>query len=279
MTRATQTANGNARVSLTGYVTASAWAHYGFENADWFDTRRGRALFWPLHTACRAIRPFAPGAGSFTESLYWRHHWFSTWTETQSPGLAVEIGAGLSTRGITHANHYSDCQWVDYDLPNIADTRRDRLAGHELPDNYALDDGDLLDDALGESLESPDHGGTIVLTEGVTDYLDMDEKRRAWSTVAELLRRLGGGRYLLEIHPRDRLGSFGPGSRVLLQTLRRITGRDLDRQLFEHTADALDMLRECGFTRARLLEEDELEGAARAPLPRHRAFALVVAEI
>ena len=65
------TTAGNPRVSLTGYATASAWAHFGFDYADWFDSRRGRALFLPLHYGCRALRPIAPAAGAFSETLYW----------------------------------------------------------------------------------------------------------------------------------------------------------------------------------------------------------------
>ena len=280
MSAATQNAQrGNDRISLTGYATASAWAHYGFEDAEWFDTRRGRALFWPLHSACNAIRPFSPGAGAFTETLYWRHHWFSKWTEAQSPGLAVEIGSGLTTRGISHSRHHRDCQWVDYDLPNVVEARNARLADERLPENYTLDRGDLLADGLGDALTAPESGRTIVLTEGVTDYLAMSEKRRAWRSVAALLERLGGGRYLLEIYPRQRLETFGPTARMLLATLRRITGRDLSEQLFDSVDQATSLLRECGFSRARVLTEDELEGAADAPLPRHRAFVLVAADV
>ena len=94
-----------------------------------------------------------------------------------------------------------------------------------------------------------------------------------------LLERLGGGRYLLEIHPRQRLETFGPTARMLLATLRRITGRDLSEQLFDSVDQATSLLRECGFSRARVLTEDELEGAADAPLPRHRAFVLVAADV
>ena len=67
--------------------------------------------------------------------------------------------------------------------------------------------------------------------------------------------------------------------RMLLATLRRITGRDLSEQLFDSVDQATTLLRECGFSRARVLTEDELEGAADAPLPRHRAFVLVAADV
>jgi hypothetical protein len=57
MDNATPETPGNPRVSLTGYATAAAWAHFGFEHADWFQSRRERALFMSLHLGCHALRP------------------------------------------------------------------------------------------------------------------------------------------------------------------------------------------------------------------------------
>lgn len=194
---------GNARVSLTGYATASAWAHYGFENAAWFDSRRGRALFRPLHASCRALRHVAPGPACFTDTLYWRHRWFSAWLVATAPGMAIEIAAGLATRGVAYARRHPETCWVDYDLPGMIATRR-RWAEHRpLPVNYSLRIGDLLDPTLGAELRTPARGPVCVLTEGVIDYLSMAEKQRAFTNIAGLLRGLGGGRYLFEIYPRN----------------------------------------------------------------------------
>ena len=260
-------------------ATASAWAHYGFDYADWFDTARGRALFTPLHAFCRGLRPVAPTLGAFTDSLYWRHYWFSTWTERQAPALAVEIGAGLSTRGIAYAERHRDAVWVDYDLPDLAAARRRLIGDRPLPANYRLAAGDLLDTRLGAELAAPESGPTVVLTEGVVDYLDSNEKRHAWTNVAQLLERLGGGRYLLEVHPRAYLMRFGVAARVMLAALQRITGRDIQAQLFDTPDTALRLLRDCGFRRARELPEAELADADRALAPERRAFALLEAEI
>lgn len=277
---------GDARIALTAYATASVWAHYGFEYADWFDSRRGRALFWPLHTACRTLRRVAPGPGAFTETLYWRHRWFSAWAMAQAPALAIEIGAGLSTRGIAYARRNPDCRWVDYDLPGMVAARRARLAGRELPPNYSLEAGDLLASNLGASLAAPvaestagsATGATIALTEGVIVYLDKTEKQRAFHAVATLLGRLGGGRYLLEVYPRDRLAGLGPTTRAMRGALHRISGRGLGAQLFADADEALALLQACGFARARVLADVDLEDAAQAPPECYRPFVLIEAE-
>ncbi len=273
------TTAGNPRVSLTGYATASAWAHFGFDYADWFDSRRGRALFLPLHYGCRALRPIAPAAGAFSETLYWRHRWFSAWAHAQAPDLALEIGAGLSTRGIAYAQAHPRMRWIDYDLPDMVAAKRARLAGHALPDNYQLEVGDLLADGFGEKLASTPDTRAIAMTEGVTDYLDHAEKRRAWTAIASLLSRLGGGRYLLEVHPRDHIDQFGMAARLMFDVLRRISGRDLRNQLCVNADEAIAMLEDCGFSRARVLPDAELDAAAEAPAPAQRAFVLIEAQV
>ena len=274
----TETIAGNPRVSLTGYATASAWAHFGFEHAQWFSTLRGRALFLPMHLGCRALRTVAPAPGAFTETLYWRHYWFSEWAKSQAPGLAIEIGAGLSTRGIAYAQRHADMHWVDYDLPDMVRAREKMLAAHDLPANYTLEAGDLLAPHLGAALAAPNNARVIAMTEGVTDYLDRDEKQRAWQAIASLLKRLGGGRYLLEVHPRDRIERFGPAARLVLDALRRISGRDMLDQLCADTDEAIALLKSSGFANARVLPESELADAGRAPPPAERAFALIEAE-
>lgn len=268
---------GNPRVSLTGYATASAWAHFGFEHAEWFQTRRGQALFVPMHLGGRALRRWLPVAGVFTDTLYWRHRWFSEWAAAQSPTLAIEIGAGLSTRGIAHAQRHPDMRWVDYDLPDMVRARRRRLSRRDLPSNYTLAAGDLLAPGLGAALTAPADGPVIAMTEGVTDYLDRSEKQRAWRHIAALLERLGGGRYLLEVHPRDRIAQFGLAAPVLLDALRRISGRDLLGQLCANTDDAIGLLKDSGFATARVVPEAELTDSGHAPPAELRPFALIEA--
>lgn len=278
MAHSTAAPAGNPRISLTGYVTASAWAHFGFTYAHWFHSWRGTALFVPLHAGCRALRPLVPAAGRFTESLYWRHRWFTDWVDRQHPALAVEIGAGLSARGIAHAEAHEDCVWIDYELEDMVLAKRQRLSGRRLPDNYHLEPGDLLGGDLGAQLRgSP--GRTVALTEGVIDYLDSEEKQRAFNAIAHILTRLGGGRYLLEIHPREHLARFGPATTVVLTALKQISGRDLGAQLFRNADAAITALRAAGFARARVIPDNELADAQKAPPPDQRAFVLIEAEV
>jgi len=197
---------------------------------------------------------------------------------TQSPALAIEIGTGLSTRDIAHAQRHPDMRWVDYDLPHMVRARRRMLAGHELPRNYTLATGDLLARGLGPTPTAGGDGPVIAMTEGVTDYLDRREKQRAWQHIAAQLTRLGGGRYLLEVHPRDRVAHFGPAAAILLDALRRISARDLLGQLCASAGEAIDLLINSGFAHARVLPEAELSDADRAPPPKYRPFSLIEAK-
>ncbi len=270
---------GNPRVALTAYATAGAWAHYGFPQAQLFDSRRGRALFWPLHYGCRALRPIVPAAGWFSRYLYWRHRWFDSWLQQTAPALAIEIGAGLSARGLNYADGHANCEYVDYDLPAMAKAKQARLAGLALPANFALRAGDLLDATLGHELNAPGAGRVVVLTEGLIDYLDGHGKRRAWRHIAALLKRLGGGRYLFEIYPRDRLEVFGAAAPIMLTALARLTGHDMTRHLLADSSQALDMLEHCGFRRAAVVAPPTLDDPDDQPPAAYRPFELIEAEI
>ena len=89
---------------------------------------------------------------------------------------------------------------------------------------------------------------------------------------------LGGGRYLFEIYPRDRIAAFGPATGVVLDALRRISGRDMLNQLCANLDEAIGLLETNGFARTRSLPESELAGAGHAPPPSQRAFALIEAQ-
>lgn len=268
----------NPRVSLTAHATAGIWAHYGFDNAELFATHRGDFLFRLLHTSGRVLRPVSPAAGWFTRHMYWRHHWFNTWLEQAAPELAVEIAAGLSARGLNHASSNPRCQYVDYDLPGMVKAKRKRLNTTTLPANYTLADGDLLAPGLGHELCAPPNGPVVVMTEGLVDYFDTQGKRRALTHIAELLERLGGGRYLFEIYPRDRLATFGKVIPVFLSVMRHLTGDDMASHLFADSNAAIQMLRECGFSHARVIDPVTIDDPQGKVSPAYRPFEMIVAE-
>ncbi|KEZ75789.1 hypothetical protein [Salinisphaera hydrothermalis] len=264
---------GNPRISPTAYATAAAWARYGFAEAEAFDTCRGRGMLAALQLGTGLLSPFVPAVAAGPQLLRWRHAAFSNWVAAQTPRLAIEIGAGLSTRGQAYARAHPDMHWYDLDLPGMVATRRRRSAGRSPPPNHDLAEGDLFDPNLGASIARPEHGPVVAVTEGVVDYLDRAAKRQAWANVAALLRRLGGGRYLAEVYPLRRFLEHGPAARAA----RAWTTRAHATLCYDDT-DMVALLIAAGFARARILPDAEV--AEWADLSRVPAlpFSLLEAE-
>lgn len=254
-----KTRQGNARISPTAYATAAAWARYGFAEAEAFDTRRGRAMLTALRLGTGLLSPFVPAVAAGPELLRWRHEAFSNWIESQAPRLAIEIGAGLSSRGQAYARTHPETAWHDLDLPGMTAARRRRSADLSRPVNHHLAVGDLFDPELGAAITAPDAGPVVALTEGVVDYLDRAGKQHAWTNVAALLRRLGGGRYLAEVYPLRRFVGRGLGARAA----RAYAARP-GATLCYHEDEVMPLLSAAGFSRLRVLPDAEV--AERASL-------------
>lgn len=270
--RSNATPQGDPRISPTAYATAAAWAHYGFAEAEAWDSRRGRAMLGALRFGTWALSPILPALAPGEALLYWRHYWFSAWVARITPSLAIEIGAGLSTRGLAYARAHPKMSWHDLDLPGMIATRR-ALPADLPPANHHLAVGDLLDERLGAHIAAPTQGPVVALTEGVVDYLNRDAKQRAWAHIAALLKRLGGGRYLTEVYPLRQFAPRGPGAALA----RRWAARP-GSTLCYHEDQALAGLEAAGFARARVLPDTELPGVAYGPRGSQRAFCLLEAE-
>lgn len=264
---------GDPRISPTAYATAAAWARYDFAEADAFDTRRGRAMLTALRIGTGLLSPLVPALAAGPELLRWRHEAFSNWIEAQAPRLVIEIGAGLSTRGQAYARTHPETIWHDLDLPGMVAVRQRRSAGMSRPGNHHLAVGDLFDPELGAAIVAPETGPVVALTEGVVDYLDRAGKQHAWSNVAALLRRLGGGRYLAEIYPLRRFLDHGLAARVA----RAHTARP-GATLCYHEHDVLPLLEAAGFSRARALPDAEVAELAGISTTRALPFSLLEAQ-
>ena len=264
---------GNPRISPTAYATAAAWARYGFAEAEAFDSRRGRAMLAALRIGTRLLAPFVPAVAAGPELLRWRHAAFSNWVEAQAPHLVIEIGAGLSTRGQAHARAHPDMHWYDLDLPGMVAARERRSARLSRPANHHLAAGDLFDPDIGVDIATPETGPVVALTEGVVDYLDRPGKQLAWTHVAGLLQRLGGGRYLAEVYPLRRFAEHGLAARTA-----RAQATRSGATLCYHENEVIPLLETAGFYRVRSLPDAEVAELAGISPRQALPFSLLEAE-
>jgi hypothetical protein len=275
-------AEGNPRIAPTAHFTAQAWVREKFPNAHHFDTRTGRTLFDGASLILAAVGRWSPPPIRFQrEYLFIRHHAFEARLREIDPHFVLEVGAGLSPRGLTFSRENPDLTYIEVDLPGMVAAKSSCLAGVDLPANYHLASVDLLGTEFTASLPArPEQGQRIaVITEGVTDYLDMNEKRIAWANLAGFLREFGGGSYLYEIHPKELYAKHRGGAFVLTSLLGVLTGQRFGDRIFERIDDALDMVRDCGFDEAIIHDLERLNTSRHRPPMHGCPWALVEATV
>lgn len=261
-------ARGNPRIAPTAHFTAQAWVRDHFPNAEYFDTATGRVLYSGTRLAFAVAGPLAPPPLRYHHQyLYIRHRVFEERLRELAPDYVLEIGAGLSPRGLTFSQNDAELTYVEVDLPHMVAAKRERLARVALPSNYHLTSVDLLaDDFPARVPVQPKPGDRIVvITEGVVDYLDMEEKQVAFRNIARFLGEHGGGHYLLELHPRELYAEWARGARFFLSLLGLLVGRSFRDRLFERLSDGVSMMRECGFDDAYALDSSALNKSRHQP--------------
>lgn len=259
---------GNQRIAPTAHFTAQMWLRAGFPNAGAFDTLTGRAIWGAVTAYVKTVGRLSPPPVRYhNDYLVIRHTVYEERLRELDPTYVLEVGAGLSPRGLTFAEARPDLRYVEVDLPNMAAAKRAALGARALPANYHLGPADLLGTDFAASLPAAPRAGDriVIITEGVCDYLDMAEKETAWRNLAGFLRDAGGGVYLSEVHARDRFDRYPRGARLYTTLLGALVGASFRDRLFPTLADAEAMLRTCGFDHAGALDIERLNSTSLRP--------------
>jgi O-methyltransferase involved in polyketide biosynthesis len=274
-------AEGNQRIGIPAYFTSHAWVEARFEYAHLFETRQGRLMFKALEPLAYLFGFLGPAVRQHSEYLFVRHFAQEARLRQIRPSCIVEIGAGLSPRGIAFASADPDLRYIEVDLPNMVAAKRSALGDFQIPPNYFLGTTDLLAEDFVEGLpEKPRPGDrVVVVTEGVTDYFNMSEKITAFRNICSLLRGHGGGSYLLDIYARENFPRLPFLTNAFVTTLGRMVGRSFDDQLFERVEDACGFLVSCGFDKATELDLAELNTSAFQPPLEECTFRIVEATV
>ena len=261
----------------TALYTAQAWRAGGFMHAELFDHPLGRLMYTVSGAGQRLLRPLLPAyAKDFHAYLRLRHHAFEARMERLAPDLIIEIAAGLSPRGLTYASRWPEVQYLELDLPNMVAVKKARMKRLSLPANYRLASTDILADDFVDKLpiKPTVDQKLLVITEGLTDYLSMAEKQRAWSNVIALMQLASpGSRYLFESWPAERVLPDNAMGQAGLQGLSLLVGRSMGENLFANAADVAGALQQAGFES---VVRQDLHSLAQAlgVDPRHCPFLL-----
>lgn len=259
------------KIGPTAHYTAYAWHRLGLPNAEIFATAQGRVLYWAFRGAGEWIGR-AAGAPLLVDVLAYRHLLIDREIARLTPECVVEIGAGLSRRGISFA--MAGMRYVEIDLPSMI-RRKERLLARAPRDvreraggRLRLRAHDVLDAGFGEALARELEGAAraVVVAEGLLGYFALPERAQIVRAVRQGLAAAREGAFLCDLRDAERARSLAGAVRVLRGAIRLVTrGRGL-REDFGSAADVRAFFAEAGFARAEPVEPAPAELAQR-PMP------------
>ncbi len=268
---ATAQDRGHHKIGPTAHVTAYAWYQLGLPYGDLFTTREGATMYWAFRGATEAgIRWFK--FPSLLEFLEFRHRMIEAQLDLLEPDRIVELGAGLSRRGITWVLDRG-VRYTEVDLPHMTAAKRGMLERGPGRVLRALRDGELelrstdifapgFSAELGELLAGAKR--PVVISEGMIDYFELRERETLLESIAKALRSTGvGGHYLTDTHRADRERNFGPGPAVVRTAIKLATKGQGPAEPFRNLEQVERTFALAGFDEARELRPKEL--AEREP--------------
>ncbi|WP_394830618.1 FAD-dependent oxidoreductase [Pendulispora rubella] len=248
---------GDARIAPTAYYTAYVWHRLGMPHAKLFATARGAALFWGFRLAGEWLSLLSSRVPSTVQYLAMRHLAIEHELERMAPDRVVEIGAGLSRRGITWAPE-KGIRYIEVDLPNIVKAKHARLAAapralrDRLDGRWSLLSFDILDARFGDWLAAQLEGARrpVVVAEGVLVYFDMAERARIVASVRKGLAASGGGAFLCDMRTVEEAGNMALAVNVLRGVIRLATRGRGTRADFPRIDDVRSFFARAGFASA-----------------------------
>lgn len=218
-------------IGPTGHYTAYVWHRLGLPYAELFKTRKGAALYWGGRAAGEWLTEFSRRMPAMWQYLGHRHLLIEARLATLQPDLIVELGAGLSRRGVTWAVDRG-VRYIEIDLPHMIEAKRRRL--HRAPPRVQAVLGERLTLTARNILDANfagELGGMLrraerpaVIAEGVLMYFPFADRERLLDAIARGLRSAGGGEFLCDLQTRDREHEAGAAPDLLRRGIKVVTG-------------------------------------------------------
>ena len=220
------------KIGPTAHVTAYAWYQLGMPYAHLFVTPEGAAMYWAFAGTAGFVGKLfkLPTLGSYLE---FRHRMLEAELERLDPDLVIELGAGLSRRGLTWVLDRG-VRYVEIDLPHMTEAKRrmlTRAPGRVLralrEAELELRSTDILAPCFIGELAQLLAGAQrpVVISEGMLDYFNLDDRQRLLENLVAGFHQAGvGGYYLTDLQRGDRERKVGPAAMVLRQAIKLATG-------------------------------------------------------
>ncbi len=229
---AAASSQGYDKIGPTAHVTAYAWYQLGLPYAHLFVTREGAAMYWSFASTAGMVGKLFK-LPTLVEYLEFRHRMIEAELDRLDPDRVIELGAGLSHRGLTWVLDRG-VRYTEIDLPHMSDAKRRMLDDAPGRVRRALREGELelhstdilapsFADELAELLAGAER--PVVISEGLLDYFDLDDRQRLLENLVGGFCAAGvSGHYLTDLQRGDRERKVGPAAMVLRQAIKLATG-------------------------------------------------------
>lgn len=250
-------------ISPTAHYTAYVWHRLGLPYADLFATRKGAALYWGGRAAGEWMTEFSKAVPSLWQYLGHRHLLIDAKLRELEPDLIVELGAGLSRRGITWALDH-DVKYIEVDLPDMSAAKRELIEASTsaivratlLLGRLVLTSRNILSPNFAYELQGLLVGAArpVVISEGVIMYFDFEDRVTLLNSIARALRARDEGHYLCDLQTRDREHEAGRGPDLLRRGIKLVTGGRGVAPGWEDWAHVENFFKDRGFDELRALD-------------------------
>ncbi|PID41636.1 MAG: hypothetical protein CSB48_13975 [Proteobacteria bacterium] len=200
-----------SHVSLTGHFTGQVWCENGYSPRE-LGSLPGRVLY-RIHRPAGWLNEQLSGH-SLETILLARHHLIDNLVcesiEKNGVTQIVEIASGLSGRGLRMLHRYPNelTRYIEADLPPMIAWKNQKLNNYYYRDkrhilapvNILRPEGKLSPESLFGEYLNPDRN-TLVITEGLVNYFQLDTIETFWRRLHQLLAVYPAGFYLFEIWP------------------------------------------------------------------------------
>ena len=252
------------KIGPTAHATAYAWHRLGMPYAQLFTTREGAAMYWSFAAATQLPASLFEFP-TLLDYLEFRHRMIETQLRRLEPDRIIELGAGLSRRGLTWARDHG-VPYVEIDLPHMSAAKRARVEAAPRAVRSVLDEGllelrstDILAPGFGEELRElvREAERPVVVSEGMLDYFSIPEREQLASNLARGLRARGG-HYITDTQRADRERRVAPAAKLLRGAIRMVTRGQGAMRPFNNLDHIEHTFALAGFAEGRELKPREL---------------------
>ena len=238
-------------ISFTAHYTGYVWYRMGISHPN-FATQEGQ-MYAQLVDPAECLAEFFWGS-SIRTTLMQRHEMLDARLEAliaEHPQVQIlEIACGLSPRGWLFREKYPDIQFVELDLPDMAQMKREALASLQ-PDAKVIG-ADLFSDRFAAVFRTFDTSKPLVIiSEGLINYFVLDLLRTLLQRLIKYTQDFQALYYLTDVYPMPLQAHFRYMAWQASWILKTLSHSDFDFH-FNTPGEVATFFRSCGFGQVNL---------------------------